>query len=73
MRALVAVVDGDRRAVELIHEGIEVVGVLAPEALALLARDDLAEPDASQALRALADADVVILTVYRTHTDVAVV
>lgn len=73
MRALVAVVDGDRRAVELIHEGIEVVGVLAPEALALLARDDLAEPDASQALRALADADVVILTVDRTHTDVAVV
>ncbi|MET2012113.1 hypothetical protein ABXJ56_11205 [Microbacterium chocolatum] len=73
MRVLVAVADGDRLAVELVHEGIEIVGVLAPEALALLARDDLPEPDASAALRALADADAVVLTVSRAVVDASVV
>lgn len=73
MRLVVAVSDGDRLSEGLRREGHDVVAVVAASALALAAGDTMLGADAEAVLRAIADADAVVLEVGRDTITTSVV
>lgn len=73
MRIVVAVDDAGALAAGLRREGHDVVAEVAASALALAAGDGMLGADAESVLRAVADADAVILEISRTTATTAVV
>ncbi|MBW9093825.1 P-loop NTPase [Microbacterium jejuense] len=73
MRAVVAVDDADALVDGLHREGVDVLARFAASAPALAAADGMLGPEAEALLRALADADALVLQVGRTTLSPTVV
>src|SRR5690349_4224724 len=73
MKAVVAVDDADLLVDGLQREGVEVLARFAASAPALAAADGMLGPEAEALLRALADADALVLQVARTTLSPTVV